>query len=129
MRARYTAYVRGEMDYLQKTHHPLTRESFNLEEARKWSSQSTWLGLSIVNAEKGMENDQEGKVEFIARYQYQNKEQNHHEISDFKKENGQWYFVDGHLITGTQVRQTPKVGRNDPCSCGSGKKFKKCCGK
>ena len=22
-----------------------------------------------------------------------------------------------------------KVGRNDPCSCGSGKKFKKCCGK
>ncbi|VAW15799.1 hypothetical protein MNBD_BACTEROID05-212, partial [hydrothermal vent metagenome] len=22
----------------------------------------------------------------------------------------------------------PKVGRNDPCSCGSGKKYKKCCG-
>ena len=27
------------------------------------------------------------------------------------------------------VRQTPRVGRNDPCPCGSGKKFKKCCGK
>ena len=26
------------------------------------------------------------------------------------------------------VRDTPKVGRNEPCSCGSGKKFKKCCG-
>ncbi|MFT5440997.1 MAG: hypothetical protein ACI8W3_000037 [Myxococcota bacterium] len=25
-------------------------------------------------------------------------------------------------------RQGVKVGRNDPCSCGSGKKFKKCCG-
>jgi uncharacterized protein YecA (UPF0149 family) len=25
-------------------------------------------------------------------------------------------------------RETPKVGRNDPCPCGSGKKFKKCCG-
>jgi uncharacterized protein len=25
-------------------------------------------------------------------------------------------------------RETPKVGRNDPCSCGSGKKYKKCCG-
>jgi len=24
-------------------------------------------------------------------------------------------------------RQMPKVGRNDPCPCGSGKKFKKCC--
>ncbi|MCA3041361.1 MAG: SEC-C domain-containing protein [Rhodocyclaceae bacterium] len=27
------------------------------------------------------------------------------------------------------VRPTPKVGRNDPCPCGSGQKFKKCCGK
>jgi preprotein translocase subunit SecA len=26
------------------------------------------------------------------------------------------------------VRDQPKVGRNDPCSCGSGKKYKKCCG-
>jgi uncharacterized protein len=26
------------------------------------------------------------------------------------------------------VRSAPKVGRNDPCPCGSGKKFKKCCG-
>nr|WP_062264328.1 DUF1186 domain-containing protein [Endozoicomonas arenosclerae] len=29
---------------------------------------------------------------------------------------------------GTIVRDAPKVGRNDPCPCGSGKKFKKCCG-
>ncbi len=28
----------------------------------------------------------------------------------------------------TYIRPTPKVGRNDPCPCGSGKKFKKCCG-
>ncbi len=27
------------------------------------------------------------------------------------------------------VRENPKVGRNDPCPCGSGKKYKKCCGK
>lgn len=26
-------------------------------------------------------------------------------------------------------RETPKVGRNDPCPCGSGKKYKQCCGK
>jgi uncharacterized protein YecA (UPF0149 family) len=25
------------------------------------------------------------------------------------------------------VRTSPKVGRNDPCICGSGKKYKKCC--
>ncbi len=29
----------------------------------------------------------------------------------------------------TIKRETKKVGRNDPCSCGSGKKYKKCCGK
>ena len=28
----------------------------------------------------------------------------------------------------TVRRQGPKVGRNEPCPCGSGKKFKKCCG-
>jgi hypothetical protein len=27
------------------------------------------------------------------------------------------------------IRDAPKVGRNDPCPCGSGKKYKKCCGK
>jgi uncharacterized protein YchJ len=26
------------------------------------------------------------------------------------------------------MREMPKIGRNDPCSCGSQKKFKKCCG-
>jgi hypothetical protein len=29
----------------------------------------------------------------------------------------------------TQVRQERKVGRNDPCPCGSGRKYKHCCGK
>ena len=29
----------------------------------------------------------------------------------------------------TIKRSTPKVGRNDPCPCGSGLKYKKCCGK
>ncbi|MDB4138116.1 SEC-C metal-binding domain-containing protein [Methylophilaceae bacterium] len=27
------------------------------------------------------------------------------------------------------TRDTPKIGRNDPCICGNGRKFKKCCGK
>ncbi|MBK0365596.1 SEC-C domain-containing protein [Salmonella enterica] len=30
-----------------------------------------------------------------------------------------WYYIDG---------TRPQLGRNDPCPCGSGKKFKKCCG-
>ena len=31
--------------------------------------------------------------------------------------------------TSHTVVKAPKVGRNDPCPCGSGKKYKKCCGK
>jgi len=42
------------------------------------------------------------------------------------------YNYDGQLPEGhvpTYKREEPKVGRNDPCPCGSGKKYKKCCGK
>jgi hypothetical protein len=37
----------------------------------------------------------------------------------------------GGIATDTKTyrRETPKVGRNDPCICGSGKKYKKCCGR
>lgn len=37
------------------------------------------------------------------------------------------YFENG--INGTMIKNTKKVYPNDPCPCGSGKKFKKCCGK
>jgi yecA family protein len=36
-------------------------------------------------------------------------------------------FLDEPPPPTTYVREIPKVGRNDPCPCGSGKKYKKCC--
>ena len=36
---------------------------------------------------------------------------------------------DGPKITIPLKREIPKVGRNDPCPCGSGKKYKACCGR
>ena len=36
---------------------------------------------------------------------------------------------DEPIINGTYRRASPKIGRNDPCPCGSGKKYKKCCGR
>lgn len=33
----------------------------------------------------------------------------------------------GRNVSVTHVREEPKIGRNDPCPCGSGKKYKKCC--
>ncbi|MDG2214646.1 MAG: SEC-C metal-binding domain-containing protein, partial [Verrucomicrobiota bacterium] len=37
--------------------------------------------------------------------------------------------VSDEEVRARPVRSGPKVGRNDPCTCGSGKKYKKCCGR
>lgn len=88
------------------------------------------MGLEIVETEGGADSDQEGVVEFIATYKDRSLVRRHHERSQFLRHDGQWYFVDGEMVAPeTEVHQSPKVGRNDPCPCGSGKKFKKCCGK
>jgi SEC-C motif-containing protein len=55
--------------------------------------------------------------------------QEHHELSTFARDGGKWYFVSGKEVKAKPVvRAEPKIGRNDPCSCGSGRKYKKCCG-
>ncbi len=58
-----------------------------------------------------------------------NVRQEHHELSTFARKDGKWYFVSGKEVKSKPVVRTePKVGRNEPCPCGSGKKHKKCCG-
>jgi len=129
MRARYSAFAKNQIDYIGSTHVPGTTD-FDADEARKWATTSEWKGLQIVKTEKGMESDNDGVVEFKALYTDQEeKAYLHHEISTFKKIDGSWYYDNGQIVgTGPIKRATPKVGRNDPCTCGSGKKFKKCCG-
>ena len=39
-----------------------------------------------------------------------------------------WSWLEPEAVPQPYVRSAPKVGRNDPCPCGSGKKYKKCCG-
>ena len=130
MRARYSAYAKGEIDFIIDSTHSSQRDSSDREELRKWSLNSEWLGLEILNTEKGGPEDNEGFVEFIATYSDRSVKMEHHEYSEFRRENGDWYFYDGKIVGQKPfVRTEPKVGRNDPCPCGSGKKFKKCCGK
>jgi SEC-C motif-containing protein len=88
------------------------------------------LGLEICSTEQGGVDDNDGLVEFIASYRENGVVRSHHEISRFKREAGRWYYVDGDAPkVETYVKEQPKVGRNDPCPCGSGKKYKKCCGR
>lgn len=46
-----------------------------------------------------------------------------------KRENGETQMSKQIAAEKSQARSTDKVGRNDPCPCGSGKKYKNCCGK
>ena len=75
--------------------------------------------------------DLTGRVDFLAKYTDKRGDQEHRESSIFKKKNGKWFFGGGKPGGGGETirREEPKVGRNDPCHCGSGKKFKKCHGK
>ncbi len=130
MRARYSAFVKADIDYLYKTVSPAQQKDFNVEETRDWAKNSEWKGLEIVETIDGGPDDEKGTVEFVARFKQNKKDITHHELASFEKIDGKWIFMDGVVPKPKQViRETPKIGRNDPCPCGSGLKYKKCCGK
>jgi SEC-C motif-containing protein len=129
MRARYSAFARHEIDFILDSVSPARRKDFDRKGIEDWSRNSDWDGLEIVSTEKGGPGDATGQVEFIAKYREKGEENKHHELATFVKIEGSWYFDDGRAPPVKQVRsEGPKVGRNDPCPCGSGKKFKKCHG-
>jgi SEC-C motif-containing protein len=129
MRARYAAYATGNIDFVIKSHDPDTVAEIDRKHTETWSKNSKWLGLEILATEGGGENDDEGVVEFLARYKLGNLTVPHRERATFSKINGKWYFMDGKELNAPPVRhEGPRTGRNDPCPCGSGKKYKKCCG-
>ena len=128
MRARYSAFATANIDFIERTIHSGTRSDFSREGARKWAEQSQWHGLEILNVIDGKEDDAEGRVEFIATYSQKDEQVKHHEVATFRKEAETWTFVDGRIVHKPFRHDQPKIGRNDPCPCGSGKKYKKCCG-
>ncbi len=130
IRARYTAHTTGDMDFILATHHPSTRSDIDEAATRRWASESTWLGLEILNVDGGGSDESSGRIEFMARYRdAARRRHTHHERGVFEKYHGQWYFRDAEVPDVDQFRRNrPKQGRNEVCACGSGKKFKKCCG-
>ena len=124
MRSRFTAFCSGDIDYLIATHHPSKHHSDDRQQFADSMQHCQWLDLKIVDVTAGQAGDSEGQVEFIARYQADNQLQQLHERSRFVKENNRWLYLDGELFDSRPVLP----GRNEPCWCGSGKKFKKCHG-
>ncbi len=130
MRARYSAYVTEHIPFLKMSSTRAIQEEFDEVACTNWSRAAEWHGLEIVRTEAGQKDDKKGLVEFRAIYTANGELCNHHEVSTFVKESDGWKFEDGQLVGETPItREEPKIGRNDPCPCGSGKKYKKCCGK
>ncbi|GGN21899.1 MULTISPECIES: YchJ family protein [Marinomonas] len=131
MRSRYTAFALGNFDYIAATQKLTDEPNQSASDIQDSNEKTKWIKLEIHSTEEGLEKDKKGLVAFSAHF----KEGKHigrlSERSLFKKIKGQWFYTSGeHDIqknTPLINSEAMKVGRNDPCLCGSGKKFKKCC--
>ncbi len=88
MRSRYTAYVLNETDYLLYSWAAHTRPA-----EISTDTKSKWLGLKIKSSEMGQLQDNEGWVEFVARYKLGGKAYRLEERSYFSREQGRWVYV------------------------------------
>jgi SEC-C motif-containing protein len=130
MRSRYSAYALGMVDWIVDSQSPDGRQFVDRNATEQWSKRATWHRLEVLTTEQGGPDDDEGLVDFKAYYTLAGEDITHHEVASFRKEDGTWYFVDGIEVKPRPFKRLErKVGPNEPCPCGSGKKHKKCCGK
>nr|WP_081586804.1 YchJ family metal-binding protein [Alloalcanivorax dieselolei] len=114
MRSRYSAFVLNDTAYAKASWHPATRPaSLTLDDGEQWCA------LRVLGS--GVQGDQ-GWVHFHAVAREADGFVVLEERSRFVAESGRWFYLNGEH----EIRPL-KPGRNDPCPCGSGKKFKKCC--
>jgi SEC-C motif domain protein len=125
MRSRFTAFARHNAAYILETWDPSKRPT----KVDFPENAVEWKRLEILNKKKGGNKDAKGIVEFKAYYLLNGEEYVVNEISRFRKDQGRWYYLDGAVKSIAKVGQQSNTGKNAPCPCGSGKKYKRCCGK
>lgn len=117
MRSRYSAFVIENIDYIVETTAPTQQILLNRQALQVWAQQTQWLGLQVLQHK--ILDKQHSLVVFEAKFQGEEEEQIHDEQSLFVNIANRWYFVDPTV---------PLPGMKQACLCGSGKKFKHCCG-
>jgi len=122
MRARYSAYSVDNLDFIRQSWHSTTQP----DDVDPNEDGFSWQGLKIIDTQEGDANDEQGEVEFIASYILNGHAGTLHERSQFQREAGEWRYLDGKAKKGDPVK-SQKIGRNEHCPCGSGKKYKRCC--
>ncbi len=94
MRARYSAYCLNNENYLALTWHPGSRpKRISISD----NNSIKWIKLDIIRTEQGGTNDKLGIVEFKAFYDIDGRTGHLHEVSNFVKEDNQWYYFDGEI--------------------------------
>lgn len=122
MRSRFVAFGFSNFDYIESTQIEALAPEVRERQAPEWES------LEILSCEKGGPNDETGTVEFVAHYKLDTRRV-HRELSRFVRVDGKWSYKDGDITDEIADDQaSSKVGRNSQCPCGSGKKYKRCCG-
>ena len=98
MRSRYTAFTRGDVDYVMKTHDPDTVHQVDRRSTEEWAEQSEWLGFELLDSRAGGPEDFQGTIEFVARYRIKGVNLEHRELATFRRQDDVWYFVDGEQV-------------------------------
>ncbi|TKW62076.1 MAG: hypothetical protein DI628_00320 [Blastochloris viridis] len=130
MRSRYTAFTKGDFDYLEKTNSKRIAHEFNRVDLEISAPDTEWLGLDIRETTAGGEDDKTGTVKFAVTYKFKGRTFTQIEDAKFIRQDSKWVYDKGDIeLEKKQPHHVVKIGRNDPCPCGSGQKYKKCCGK
>lgn len=119
MRARYSAYVRGNIDFLVATTLAVQQAKLDLVQIKQWSEQTEWLGLQVISHTVSPHSARHAWVEFRVACRENGQQYIHHERSAFVRDETSWRFIDPTVAL--------KVERNQLCVCGSKQKFKRCC--
>jgi SEC-C motif-containing protein len=122
MRSRFTAYVINDYQYILHTYASAQRTHLTIKQLSESAQDTQWLSLQVLNHQT---QERTARVEFKAFYQVESTYYVMHELSNFVLEAGKWFYTSG-LVQKDSGKFTPE--RNSQCLCGSGKKFKKCCG-
>ena len=128
MRSRYSAFVLIKPEYIVKTTLPAQQKLLDIQAIESWAKETVWAGLEIITHTPKL-GKRHAQVEFKAYFNTldgtEQKQQAHHELSTFvkirnKADDASWYFLDPTISL--------PVTQKQPCICGSGEKFKRCCG-
>lgn len=124
--ARYTAFATCAIAFIITSTHPRVRDEFDETANRKWAETSSFTKLEILD--NVSDSDFAEYITFEAHFTHKHQRDIHRERARFELLNGEWFFVSSEILKPQTIQyDAPKTGRNEPCPCGSGRKYKKCC--